>query len=161
MNELKNKLSNYRRVNWKDIFPPKNVLKAQLDFYKSDINIIDKNGKEYVDPEFGYPEPFSKINYIVLNGQWEMDSFIEDGKHKLKIFDAKSGQSIEFAFSSLSDKVSFVNEIYSNRPIKQVNTGMNIEGIINDKLNNKSTNWFPLITSMGLFAAYLFSKRKK
>lgn len=156
MNELNNKLTNYRKVNWKEIFPAKNVLKAEYDFYRSDINISDKNGKEYIDPEFGYPEPFSKINYIVLNGEWEMDSFIEDEKHKLKIIDNKSGQSIEFAFSSLSDKISFVNEIYSNKPVKQVNNGMNIESIINSKLTQKQLNWLQLITSVGLVATYFF-----
>jgi len=159
--ELRNKLSNYRKINWKDVFPAQNVLRAERDFYKSDTSILEFAGKEYIDPEFGYPEPFSKINYIVLDGDWEMDSFFEDEKHKLKLIDNKSGQSLEFAFSSFSDKVAFTNEIYCNRPIKQVNTGMNLESIVNSKLTNKSINWLPVITSMGLIATYFFSKRKK
>ena len=159
---LRTKLSGFRKVNWKDIFPAKNALKAQLDFYKSDIDVSKYAGKEYVDPEFGYPEPSFKINYVILNGEWEMDSFVEDEKHKLKIVDDKSGQFIEFAFSSFSDKVSFVNEIYSNKPIKQINTGINVESIVNDKINEKPKSWFPLIASMGLVAiSYFFYKRRK
>jgi len=160
MNNITDKLSNYRKVNWKEVFPKQNVLRAEMDFYRSTVNISDKNGKEYIDPEFGYPEPFSKINYIVLNGDWEMDSYTEDEKHKLKLIDAKSGQSLEFAFSSFSDKVAFTNEIYCNKPIKQVNTGIDIESIVNGRLVKKTVNWLPVITSMGLVAAYFFSKRK-
>lgn len=159
-NYIREKLTNYRKVNWKEVFPPYNKLRAELDFYRSDINLHEFDGKEYIDPEYGYPESFSKINYIVLSGEWEMDSYIEDDKHILKLIDNKSGQTIEFAFSSLSDKISFVNEIYSNKPVKQVNKGMNIESIINSKVKSNQKTWLPIITSMGLVAAYFFSKRK-
>jgi len=161
MSELTNKLSNYRKVNWRDIFPAENVLRAEYDFYKSNIDISDKNGKKYIDPEYGYPEITSKINYIVLDGKWEMDSFIEDRKHKLKLVDDISGQSLEFVFSTLSDQLNFIDAMYCNKPIKQVNKGMNVESIVNGKLREKPTSWLPVITSVGLVATYFFSKRKK
>ena len=160
MNKIQEKMTNYRKVNWKEIFPTYNRIVAELDFYKSTIDISKFNGKQYVDLIYGHTEPFAKINYIVLNGEWEMDEFVEDDKHKLKIIDAKSGQSIEFAFNSFSDKISFINEIYSNKPVKQVNAGMNIEKIVNSKLINKSIKWLSVITLIGIVKFFFFLKKR-
>lgn len=160
---ISNKFSEYRKVNWKQIFKPKNVIKAELEFYKSDyVDISKYNGKIYVDPEFGVNEPKSNIDYVLLNGIWEIDSYVENkDEFIVKLIDGKSGQSIEFSFDTISDKINFINKIYSNKPVKQINSGLlDTEKIIN-KTESNNKGLISTLTTLFIVGSLLYKLRKK
>jgi hypothetical protein len=103
--------------------------KRKFGRYKSDINIKDYAGKIYIDQQYGTPVPDIKINYVIFSSKWDIEEIPED--NILKIIHRLSGDSISISFRNLSDRIAFVKNIYTSKPVKQIGKGMNLEQFAN------------------------------
>ena len=122
--------TNDKKVYLKDIFPKKRFEEIN---YKSDyINLSEFDNKVYEDPFFGNPVINAEVKFVRVYGDWDMETFTEENdQFVLRLIDNKRtiDQKIELVFPSASDMVTFVNEMYSNQPVKQIGTGMNLEDL--------------------------------
>lgn len=148
-------------VDWKKIIPPKNVVRANLDFYKSDnLSLTDFNNKIYVDEYYSQPLVETSINHARLYGDWIIKTYFEDDFIIMRITDDKSGQYIELAFNSLNDQLTFVKEMYSNKNIKFDKSDIDLENIKEIKKNkNNVISVIGMISGLSLF--YYFFRSNK
>ena len=102
---------------------------------KSSISINDFANKLYIDPKYGMYQPRATLNYSVFRGKWEIEDSKED--NSVRLINVESGDSLFLSFNSLKDKIEFVKGIYTEYPIKQVGSGMNLENLANDNVKPK------------------------
>jgi len=146
--ELRKKL-NSKKIYFKDIMPSKYQVKAELSVYEStDIDLSEFKGKLYDDPVFGQELPKACSIFSVLYGDWLLEEEDDEkaGIYMIKLIDNKSGQYIKIGFADKTNKLKFLNEMNVSRPIKQQNSGMNIEDVVNKNLIyvKKKKNFFNL-----------------
>jgi len=151
-----------RIVDWKKIIPPKNVVRANLDFYKSDVSLTEFDNKTYVDDYYALPLVKSSVNHARLYGDWVVKTYFEDDFIILRLTDDKSGQYIELAFNSLNDQLTFIKEVYSNKNFKFDKSDIDLENIKKNKENkNKSLSTLGMISGLGLLYYLFKSNRNK
>ncbi len=100
--------------------------------YKSNVNLNRYKNKLYVDPHYGLDHQISEVNYAVFSGDWEIEDVREE--YVVKMIHKPSGDGISLSFNSLKDKINFVKNIYTARPIKQIGNGMELEKLANSHL---------------------------
>lgn len=101
----------------------------------SDIDVHKYSNKLYIDPLYGRANEKSVINYAVLSGKWDIEDIRED--NSIVITHRSSGDTIMLSFKSFGDKVAFAKILYSNKPVKQVGVGFNLESFINKNILNE------------------------
>lgn len=134
--ELRKKL-NSGKIYFRDIMPTKQVSKARLSTYTSEyVNLKEFNNKLYDDPYFGQEMPVASTVYSVLQGDWLIDEEIDEFTQNpvIKLIDNKSGQSIRIAFPDQINKLRFLNEMNVSQEIKQENSGMRIDNVVNQNV---------------------------
>lgn len=134
--ELRKKL-NSNKIYFRNIMPTKQVSKARLSTYASeDVNLKEFNNKLYDDPYFGQEMSIASTVYSVLTGDWLIDEEIDEFTQNpvIKLIDNKSGQSIRIAFPDHTNKLRFLNEMNTSQEIKQENSGMRIDNIVNQNV---------------------------
>jgi len=122
--------TNNTKVHLRDIFPKERF--NEMNYTSEYINISEFKNKIYEDPFFGNPVINSEVKYMRIYGDWDMETFTEENdQFTLRLINNKQtfAQRIELVFPSASDMVTFVNEMYSNQPVKQIGTGMNLEDL--------------------------------
>ena len=109
-----------------------------LNMYKdSDFDELilssEFNGKLYIDPKFGFPKEFCRIDGVTLNGKFEVETFIDEDEYVMKFIDNTSGNHICIYFNTLTEKMKFSDMVYSDKEIIQTNT---TEFNVAENLNN-------------------------
>lgn len=163
--QLRNKL-NGRKVYFKDIMPNKKMREALLSTYTStDTNLSKFKNKLYEDPIYSQELPIANSIFTILHGDWLLDEEVDDyGSPIIKFTDNKSGQYIKIGFPDQMNKLRFLNEVHTTRPIKQENSGMDISEVVNSntlhekKIDLMKIGIATIIAGAGLLA---FSKRSK
>jgi len=136
------KILNRNKIYFKNIMPNNYVRKAILSTYTSPyIDLSEFKNKLYVDPIFGEDTSYSVVSFSSLNGDWLIDEETDDyGSIIIKFTDNKSGNYIKIAFPDQINKLKFLNEMHTYKPIKQENPGMNISDIVNNNVLYKKEN---------------------
>ncbi len=119
--------------------------KSVSNEYCSSINISKYSGKLYVDPVYGKELPKVKIQYAIFSSQWDIEEVAED--NILRIIHHDTGDSISISFDNIMDRIEFVKNIYSSKPVKQIGKGMNLEQYANLNLKPREENLFDKIRS--------------
>jgi len=103
--------------------------------------VINEEGKKIVvfnDPLYSR-EKRSVVNYTNFRGKWEfenLDDIDENDPEKcaVKFTPVRDSSDITIAFKSLKDRIEFMDSIYSDREMKQIGSGINLEKIANSKV---------------------------
>ena len=121
--------------------------------------IINEEGKKvlvFSDPLYSR-EKRSVINYSIFNGKWEFENIddIDENDHEkcaIKFNPVSDGAGLTIAFKSLKDRVEFMSSIYSDKEMKQLGGGINLEGLANSKVIKTTGGLIGLsILSYGLY----------
>jgi hypothetical protein len=110
---------------------------------RSDISIGEFANKLYIDNQYGELQPRSIINYASLTGRWDIENINED--NSIKIIHRDTGNNIVLSFNSFGDKITFIKSIYSDKPLKQVGVGFNLEMLTKSNVLNPPVNIITLI----------------
>jgi len=121
---------NRPKINFRTLLPTKEAVQNELSNYVSDIDVSSFKNKLYEDPFYSNPVIKSSVSFLRVYGDWDMETFKEENdSFVLRLINNKGtfDQKIELSFPTVGDLVTFVDEMYSNHPIKQIGTGMNLE----------------------------------
>jgi hypothetical protein len=140
--EIKNIYKNYKLVN----------SEAQNE-------ILKYNNKVYEDPESAQAESKSLINYSFTFGKnWIINTYTENNLWHLEISnkELKSSDTVTLVFPTFDEMVSFAKNIYSEYPIGQSKSGIDVENIVIKKslLRNIS------IATAGVSLFYLLVRKR-
>ena len=114
-------------------FPTKAEIAEGMSSIKINANLSEFNGKLYIDPKFGFPKEFCRIDGVTLNGKFEVETFIDEDEYVMKFIDNTSGNHICIYFNTLTEKMKFSDMVYSDKEIIQTNT---TEFNVAENLNN-------------------------
>jgi len=141
--EIKNIYKNYKLVN--------NEIQNE---------ILKYNNKIYEDPESSQAESKSLINYSFTSGKnWIINTYAENDLWHLEISnkELKSSDTITLVFPTFDEMISFTQNIYSEYPIEQSKSGIDLKNIIIKKSLLKNVS----IITVGISLLYLLFKKEK
>lgn len=145
-----------------DELPSKRDVQMAMATYKSDVSISEFKNKLYVDPIYSKELPVAVSTYCFMNGDWLVDEDLDDlGMPILKFTDNKSGQYIKICFINQANKLKFLSEMYTAKPVLQQFPGMNIEDVINENVLYPKKKHFMTVGVMAVSTVFSYLLYKK